>query len=143
LEPGDGVVLQIIYAGSSRRDPTLKGVVEGQRDGVVVEQYNLTLDRTAILPSSIPVTRLGASVVLAFVGVLLLFIAIRVDTRREAAKKFAVAKAEADKHLAELRRAVPTPPFFWIILVGALICLIGAVALISFLGVPTGPPFGW
>src|SRR6266404_7698921 len=49
LEPGDGAVLQIIYAGSARRDPKLAGAVEGQRDGIEVEQYNLNYSRTAIL----------------------------------------------------------------------------------------------
>jgi hypothetical protein len=99
LEPGDGVVLQIIYAGSARRDPTLKGIVEGQKDGVVVEQYNLTLDRTAISPSSISVTRLGASASLMLVSGLLLFIAIRISARTEAAKKICRSKGRSREKL--------------------------------------------
>jgi hypothetical protein len=144
LEPGDGVVLQIIYAGSARRDPTLKGIVEGQKDGVVVEQYNLTFDRTAISSSSISVTRLGASASLMLVGGLLLFIAIRISARTEAAKKFAEAKAEAEKNLAELqKRTQHLPLVFWVLFAVAFVCLFFALAFISFLGSPTGPPFGW
>ena len=144
LEPGDGVVLQIIYAGSARRDPTLEGVVEGQRDGVVVEQYDLTFDRTTILPSKISITRLGSVLVLFLVAILLMFIATRIHAKTEAAKKLAEEKAEAEKHLAELRkRTVPPPPVFWIPIAGAFVCLLGALALVFFWGSPPGPPFGW
>lgn len=153
LEPGDGAVLQIIYAGSARRDPTLEGAVEGQRDGVVVEEYSLTPDRTTpdrttILRSNISMTRLmtrlGPSLVLLLVGILLMFIANRIHAKTGAANKLAEEKAEAEKHLAELRkRTVPPPPVSWVLVAGALVCLLGAVAWLYFLGSPPGPPFGW
>jgi hypothetical protein len=143
LEPGDGVVLQIIYAGSARRDPTLEGVVEGQRDGVVVEQYNLTLDRTAITISH-SLASLGLVFALILVGILLMFIATGILAKTEAAKKISEAKAEAEKHLAELRkRYVPPPPVFWVTFLGFLLCIVGAIALLFFLGSRPGPPFGW
>ncbi len=142
LEPGDGAVLQIIYAGSARRDPTLEGAVEGQRDGVVVEKYNLTYDRTSIVPS-ISMTRLGPPLVLTLVSVLLVFIASRIS-KTEAARKLDEEKAEAAKHLAELRkRTVRPPPVFWIPLRARLFCVLGALALLPFVGSSPGPPFGW
>ena len=143
LEPSDGVVLQIIYAGSARRDPTLEGVVEGQRDGVVVEQYNLTLDRKTILPLSISITRLGLVVVLILIAVLFIFIANRILAKTEYAKKIAEETAEAEKRLAELRKSIVTPPVFWITIAGVLICVLAIFAVLSFWGSPLGPPFGW
>jgi hypothetical protein len=143
LEPGDGAVLQIIYAGGARRDPTLKGAVEGQKDGVVVEQYDLTGDRTTIIRSKIPVTHFGSFFVLISVAVLLMFIANRFHARTAAARKLAEEKAETEKHLAELRkRTLPLPLASWISIVGALVLALGAVCLLLF-GSSPGPPFGW
>lgn len=143
LEPGDGAVLQIIYAGGAHRDPTLDGAVEGQRGGVVVEHYDLALDRRKILHSNISLTRLGPILVLLSAGILLLFIANRIHAKTAAAKKLAAEKAEAEKHLAELRkRTVPAPPVFWIPVVGALVFLLAAFGLLLF-GSSPGPPFGW
>lgn len=142
LEPGDGVVLQIIYAGSARRDPTLEGVVEGQRDGVVVEQYNLTLDRTAIatVPSSFSIIRIVSFFVLIILAVLVTLILTRIYVNEEAAKKI----DEAEKHLAELRKmAAPRSPVFWVFLAGALLCFFLALASLLFFNSPPGPPFGW
>ena len=142
LEPSDGVVLQIIYAGSARRDPTLEGVVEGQR-GVVVEQYNLTLDRKAIT-ISYSMTNLGLFFGLILVGILLMFIATRIHAKTETAKKIAEEKVEAEKHLAELRkRSWPPPPVFWVPFLGFSLCMFGAFALLFFLSSHLGPPFGW
>lgn len=143
LEPGDGAVLQIIYAGGARRDPTLEGALEGQRDGVVVAQYDLTLDRTNILASKISITRLGSALVLLLVAILLMFIADRIRAKTAAAKKLAEEKAEAKKHLVELRkRTVPVPPVFWILFLVGLVFLLSAVGLLLF-GSSSGPPFGW
>jgi hypothetical protein len=143
LEPGDGAVLQIIYAGGARRDPTLVGAVEGQRDGVVVEQYDLTFDRRTILPSSLSMPRLATILALLLVTILLMLIAIRIQAKTEAAKKFAEEKAEAEKHLAELRkRTVPAPPVSWVFFAGALVLLLAALGLLLF-GSRRGPPFGW
>ena len=47
LESGDDAVVQIIYAGNANYDPTLEGAADGQRDGIVVEKYDLTFDRDA------------------------------------------------------------------------------------------------
>jgi hypothetical protein len=142
LEPGDGAVLQIIYASSARRDPTLEGAVEGQKDGVVVQQYDLTPDRTAIL-SKISMTRLGVFLVGLLVIVFLMLIANKIHAKSPAAKKLAEERAEAEKLLAELRkRTVPAPPVFWILLVFALLLAFGILGLLLF-GSSTGPPFGW
>jgi len=112
LEPGDGAVLQIIYAGSSRRDPKLEGAVEGQRDGIVVEQYNLNVSRTAI-QDSVPMSRAGPIFGLMLVAGLLFFIALRSHAKTEAAMQLAKEKAAAAKHLAELqKRRVPVSPLF-------------------------------
>ena len=107
LEPGDGAVLQIIYAGSARQDPKLAGAVEGQRDGIVVEQYNLNYRRTAI-EDFIPMSRLRPIVGFLLISFLLFFLAIRTHAKTPAAKELAKAKAAAAKHLAELqKRTVP------------------------------------
>lgn len=143
LEPGDGAVLQIIYAGSARRDPKLEGAVEGQRDGVVVEQYDLTLDRKTLLTSKVSMARRGLFLVLVSVAILLLIIANRIQAKTAAAKKLAEEKAETEKHMAELRkRTVPAPPASWISILGALVFLLGALWLLLF-GSSPGPPFGW
>jgi len=152
LEPSDGVVLQIIYAGSARRDPTLEGVVEGQKDGVVVEKFNLVekyklnLDGKTIATSNpnISMTQFGLIVVLILTGVLLMFITTRILAKTEAAKKIAQETAEAEKLLAELRkRTVPPPPFFWLPFAGALLFIFGAIALLFFFSSLHVPPFGW
>jgi hypothetical protein len=144
LEPGDGAILQIIYAGSSRHDPTLEGAVEGQREGVIIEKYDLTFDRTHIMPSIISLTRLGAILVLFLVAILLIFIARRIHPKTEAAKKLAEKMAKAEKHLAELRkRTVPPPPVWWIPVAGAFVCLCCALLLLLLGWSIPGPPFGW
>jgi hypothetical protein len=144
LEPGDGAVIQIIYAGSARRDPTLNGALEGQRQGIVVEQYDLTFDRTTILHSRISLARLGWISFLIAVAVLLALIANRILARTEAAKKLAEETAAAEKHVAELRkRTVRPPPVFWIMFACVLLFVFGAVVLLLHVGSPPGPPFGW
>lgn len=145
LEPGDGAVLQIIYTGSARRDPKLEGAMEGQRDGIVVEEYSLKLDRTAILEAPfIRWTRIWPIIILMLIGVLLWFIAFRIYAKTEGAKQLAQQKAAAEKHLAELRKMrVTPPPVGWITLAGAFICFLGALALLLFLSSRPGPPFGW
>jgi hypothetical protein len=142
LEPGDGAVLQIIYAGSGRHDPKLEGAVEGQRDGIVVEQYNLNFNRTAI-EDSIPMSRAGPIFGLLLVAGLFFFIAIRSDAKTEAAKQLAKEKAAAAKHLAELqKRRVPVSPLFWLPFAVALVCFLCALALLLS-SRHYGPPFGW
>jgi len=142
LEPGDGAVLQIIYAGSARQDPKLAGAVEGQRDGIVVEQYNLNYRRTAI-EDFVPMSRLRPIIVFLLISFLLFFLAIRTHANTPAAKELAKAKAAAAKHLAELqKRTVPASPLFWLLFAGAGVCFaIAVVLLIS--GARVGPPFGW
>lgn len=144
LEPGDGAVLQIIYAGSAHRDPKLEGAVEGQQDGIVVEEYNLNANRTAIEDKlSIRMSHIGPIIVLVLIAILSIFIGHRMDTKTEAAKKLAQEKAAATKHLAELqKRTVPSSPFVWVLFAVALVCALGALALL-ILGSRHGPPFGW
>jgi hypothetical protein len=142
LEPGDGAVLQIIYAGGARRDPTLEGAVEGQRDGVVVEQYDLAGNMRAI-SYSISMTLVWPILVLLLVAILLIFIANRIDKKTAAGKKLAEEKAQARKHLAELQnRTVPSPPVTWILMVGGVVCVLGVLWMVLF-GSSPGPPFGW
>jgi hypothetical protein len=99
LEPGDGAVLQIIYAGSAHQDPKLVGAVEGQRDGIVVEQYNLNYTRTAI-QDFVPMSRLRPILGFLLISFLLFFLAIRTHANTPAARELAQAKAAAAKHLA-------------------------------------------
>jgi hypothetical protein len=145
LEPGDGAVLQIIYAGSARRDPKLEGAVEGQRDGIVVHAYNLNLNGTAIEDSIyIRMGTVWPTIVLLFVALLLFVIATRIYSKTEAVRKWAEERAAAAKHLAELqKKAVPASPFTWALYGGALVCFLVAVALLVILGTRPGPPFGW
>ena len=143
LEPGDGAVLQVIYAGGARHDPTLEGAVEGQRDGVVVEQYDLTADRTTIIPSKISMIRLEQIFAMISVAILSWYIVARILANRPDAKKLAQEMSEAAKHLAELRKmTVPMPTLYWIPIVVALVLLLCALGLLQF-GSSTGPPFGW
>lgn len=146
LEPGDGAVLQIIYAGSARQDPKLAGAVEGQREGIVVEQYNLNSTRTAI-EDFVPVSHRRPFLGFLLTSFLLVFVAIIIHVNtpaaKERAKELAKAQAAAAKHLADLqKRTVPTSPLVWLIVAGAGVCfVIAAVLLIS--GAHVGPPFGW
>lgn len=98
LEPGDGAVLQIIYAGSAHRDPTLEGVVEGEREGVVVEQYNLNFSKTGI-EDFIPRSRIWPIFGLILIALSLIFIGLRIQAKTEIFKKWAEEKAEPCKTL--------------------------------------------
>jgi len=149
LESGDGVILQIIYAGSARRDPTLVGVVEGQRNGVVVEQYSLTIDKTAIatrVTPSISTTQLGFILVLILTSILLAFIASRIKSTTDAANKIAEKKANTERYLAELNKRlvlVPKPPLFWVLFASAILCIFGVIVVLFFLSSGHVPPFDW
>jgi hypothetical protein len=144
LEPGDGAVLQIIYAGSARRDPKLEGAVEGQQAGIVVEEYKLNASRTDIENKlSIRMSRIGPIIGLVLIAILLSLIGNRIYTKTEAAKELAQEKAAATKRLAELqKRTVPPSPFVWALFAGALVCGLGALVLV-ILNSRHGPPFGW
>ena len=142
LEPGDGAVLQIIYAGSARHDPTLAGAVEGQRDGIVVEQYNLNSRRTAI-EDFVPMSRLRPIIGFVLIASLLFVLAIRTHANTPAAKQLAQAKKAAQKQLTELqKRTVPVSPLVWLLFSAAGVCAAIALVLIRT-GARVGPPFGW
>jgi hypothetical protein len=142
LEPGDGTVLQIIYAGNASGDPTLEGVVEGQKGGVVVERYDINPDRKSISPT-ISITRLVELLVLLLVVCLLLFFANKIHANTAPAKKLAEEKADIQKLLAELQKKnAPMPLVSWIFIGAAIIFLLGILWLILF-GWSAGPPFGW
>ncbi len=81
LEPGDGAVLQIIYAGSARYDPKLEGTVEGQRNGTVIEQYSLTASKQ--IEDFIPTSRARPIFSLLLLAVFLFFIALRSHAKDE------------------------------------------------------------
>jgi hypothetical protein len=142
LEPGDGAVVQIIYTGSARHDPKLEGVVEGQRDGVVVEQYKLDVTRTGI-EKFFPMSRVELFFGLMFIAFLLFYIALRIQAKTEPFKKLTQERAAVARQLAELqKRTVPASPLFWLLSAGAFLCVVGAVTLLVS-GVRYGPPFGW
>lgn len=145
LEPGDGAVLQIIYAGSARRDPTLEGTVEGQRAGIAIEGYTLNFMGTAIEDSiSIRMSHHWPILALSAIGALLGLIAVIIYARTEAARKWAQERAAAAKLLAEVqKKSVPAPPLVWILLAVAFICLLVALAWVVFFSSRSGPPFGW
>ena len=142
LEPGDGAVLQIIYAGGARRDPTLVGTVEGQKGGILVEQYDMNSDKKTV-SSTISTARLIAILALISLVVFLIFIAKRIQAMTTVAKKLAEEIAEAEKHLAELRkRTGPMPLASWIIIFVAGVVLVSGLWVLV-LRLSTGPPFGW
>ena len=142
MEPGDGAVLQIIYAGSARRDPKLEGAVEGQQDGVVIEQYNLSRIQTRI-EGSISIRSLLGPLLALSAGILLIFIAVRIVKKTDAGKKWVQERAAAAKHLAELqKRPVPTTRLVSALYVGAFVCIL-AFILLLFRAERFGPPFGW
>lgn len=145
LEPGDGAVLQVIYAGGARNDPKLEGAVEGQRNGVVVEQYSLSADRTAIV-HTVPWLNLWPFLALTLGGILFAFIAYGIRGNKVAAKELAEETAKAEKHLAELKkkkRTVRPQPIYWVPVALAVVCFLGAFAEIISLSSRLGPPFGW
>jgi hypothetical protein len=143
LEPGDGAVLQIIYAGSARRDPKLEGVVEGQPDGIVVQEFSVARDSTNISVDT-PVSRVVPMIILFLGGALLVTMAHGSYDKTEAGKQLAQEKAASEKHLAELmKRRVPVPPGFWFLLGAGFVCFFGGFALLYLLCSRSGPPFGW
>jgi hypothetical protein len=142
LEPGDGAVLQIIYAGGARRDPTLVGTVEGQKGGILVEQYDMNPDMKTVSPT-ISTARLIAILALISLVVFLIFIATRIQAMTTVPKTLAEEIAEAEKHLAELRkRTGPMPLASWIIIFVAGVVLVSGLWVLV-LRLSTGPPFGW
>jgi hypothetical protein len=144
LEPGDGAVLQIIYAGGARQDPKLEGVVEGQKDGVQVEQYGLALDRTTIIRENIPKGKFGILVILVVITGALVFMALLLQEKTDAAKQLAEARKTAEKQWTELRkRAARRRPVVFVLYAGALVCCLAIVAIMFFSYTPPGPPFGW
>ena len=142
LERGDGAVLQIIYAGSARGEPKLEGAVEGQRDGVVVEQYDLSGDRK--IETRIPMTSLLLVVVLSLGGGFLVVKGTRMYGNVEAAKKRAVEIAEVQKRLGELQKIkVPVSPVGWVLVVGGLVCFSVMFLWLWLWSSAHVPPFGW
>jgi hypothetical protein len=144
LEPGDGGVLQIVYAGSARHDPILEGAIEGQREGIVVETYHFLSDKTTMTPQSMSMVGGGGFLILFVIAVSLFVVGIRIKANTPTARHEAEVMAAAAKQLAELRKKpVAMPPVAWVLIAGAFACFLGAVALL-FSGISTaGPPFGW
>jgi hypothetical protein len=143
LEPSDGAVLQIIYAGSGRRDPTLEGIVEGQRDGIAVEKYELADDGKPVLRSDISKTTL-LYFGLVITGGMLAFIFLVMRQRTEAARKLAEERKQAERHLAELRkRTAPLTRVDWLFILLICVFFLSGIALLMFHRSPPGPPFGW
>ena len=116
--------------------------MEGQKSGILVEQYDINPD-TKTVSSTISTARLIAILALISLVVSLFFIAKRIQTMTTVEKKLAEEIAEAEKHLAELRkRTGPMPPASWIIIFVAVVVLVGGLWILV-LRLSTGPPFGW
>jgi hypothetical protein len=142
LEPDDGVVLQVIYAGSARHDPTLEGVVEGQKAGIVVEHYDINHENQTIT-SQIPPFRVAGIVILVIVCVSLIMFAKSLQTKTPVGKQMAVEIAVAEKELARLKKiAGPMPAISWLIILVAIVLLVGGLLAMLY-GLALGPPFGW
>ena len=142
LEPDDGVVLQVIYAGSARHDPTLEGVVEGQKTGIVVEHYDIGQDKQTVT-SQISSYRVGGIFLIVIVVALLMAFAKSLQTKTPVGKQMAVEIAVAEKELARLKKmAGPMPPVSWLIMFIAVVLLVGGLGALLY-GLPKGPPFGW
>ena len=103
LEPDDGVVLQVIYAGSARHDPTLEGVVEGQKTGIVVDHYDIGQDKQTIT-SQMSSYRVGGIVLILMVFVTLMMFAKSLQTKTPVGKQMAVEIAVAEKELTRLKK---------------------------------------
>jgi hypothetical protein len=142
LEPDDGVVLQVIYAGSARHDPTLEGVVEGQKTGIVVEHYDIGQDKQTVM-TQIPPFRVAGIIILLIVCVSLLMFGKSLQAKTPLGKQMAGEIAVAEKELARLKKmAGPMPAISWLILLVAIVSLVGGLlAMLS--GLAVGPPFGW
>jgi hypothetical protein len=142
LEPDDGVVLQVIYTGSARHDPTLEGVVEGQKNGIVVEHYDIGQDKQTVT-SQISSYRVGGIVLILIVFALLMTFAKSLQTKTPVGKQMAVEIAVAEKELARLKKmAGPMPAISWLIILVAIVLLVGGL-LVMLYGLAKGPPFGW
>jgi hypothetical protein len=142
LEPDDGVVLQVIYAGSARHDPTLGGVIEGQKSGIVVERYGVNPEKTDI-QSSISLLRLLGILALVIVVASLITFATRIRSTTTIGKKITEEIAEAEKKLALLKKtAGPMPLASWIIIIVGVVLLVFGLWALCY-GLSTGPPFGW
>ena len=142
LEPDDGVVLQVIYAGSARHDPTLEGVVEGQKAGIVVEHYDINHENQTIT-SQISPFRVAGIVILCIVCVSLMMFAKSLQAKTPVGKQMAVEIAVAEKELARLKKmAGPMPAISWLIIFIAVVLLAGGLGAFLY-GLPKGPPFGW
>jgi hypothetical protein len=142
LEPDDGVVLQVIYAGSARHDPTLEGVVEGQKTGIVVEHYDIGPDKRTIT-SQIPPFRVAGIIILLIVCVSLMMFSKSLQAKTLVGKQMAGEIAVAEKELARLKKmAGPMPAISWLIILVAIVLLVGGLLAMLY-GLTVGPPFGW
>jgi hypothetical protein len=145
LEPGDGAVIQVIYAGPASDDPTLEGTVEGQQGGIVVEQPS-SIPRITHVPVT-PISDIISMAIPGAIGIILLAFALRLIAKSATEEVVRKAKAVYDREMAEARKsAPPLPRAAWVLLCSALVCLLLAL-LIPFskaiLASPHGPPFGW
>ena len=142
LEPDDGVVLQVIYAGSARHDPTLEGVVEGQKAGIVVEHYDINHENQTIT-SQISPYRAAGIFILLIVCVSLMAFAKSLQAKTPVAKQMVEEITAAEIQLARLKKmAGPMPPVSWLIMFIAVVLLVGGLGAFLY-GLPKGPPFGW
>lgn len=148
LEPGDGAVLQIIYAGDAQHDPTLQGILEGQQEGVVVEEYRLNSDKTVILRTRDSKVWFGLIFTLAAFFISLKLLAEKIKGKTERGRRLNEEREAAQKHLKELnKRSVQSPLAARILDVSALVfavltCVV-FVSLLLLMLQPPGPPFGW
>ena len=119
--------------------------MEGQRDGIVVEENSPKINMTGISDSPfISWTRLVPILVLLLIGLLLWFIAARILAKTEGARTLAQETEVAKKRLAELgKRRVPPPAIVWVLCASALVLFLSALMLLFFLSSRPGPPFGW
>jgi hypothetical protein len=144
LEPGDGAVLQIIYAGGSQHDPRLHGTVEGQSDGIVVEKYALG-ESNSIARTTISMIWIGPVVILMAIAGSLIYVATKIERSTEAAKRLAEEREATKQRLAELTKIAKqsTRPIVWKLMVAAISILLVAIWLLVWSHSSPGPPFGW
>jgi hypothetical protein len=144
LEPGDGAVVQVIYAGGARNDPTIEGIVEGQSEGIQTLRLELGANKKRVSQRfpTIGWTRLLIAFAIALGTMAIIYL---VDRRTEPARKIAKAKADAKKRIDELQRELnrnrPTP--LKALLLVAFAIFLGSLIALFFVGNISGPPFGW
>jgi hypothetical protein len=145
LEPNDGAIIQLIYAGGAHHDPTLEGTIEGQRQGIEVRHFGtITLEKNDSIV--IPLGRFIFIVVMVAIIALIMFLTSVFAPKSETARAIKAAKTkihELEKQAwREQKQIWMRQPLRLVPLVVILLAILFVIAAVSTLP-NNAPPFGW